>query len=38
MNSSITDFSTEAELRKLKTAQAFLWKVRFALHVFDGTT
>ena len=29
-------FLTEAELRKLKTAQAFLWKVRFALHVLTG--
>ncbi|MET0985628.1 MAG: [protein-PII] uridylyltransferase [Steroidobacteraceae bacterium] len=26
-------FLTKSELRKLKTAQAFLWKVRFALHV-----
>ncbi len=25
-------FLTRSELRKLKTAQAFLWKVRFALH------
>lgn len=30
------DFLTRAELRKLKTAQAFLWKVRFALHVLTG--
>jgi [protein-PII] uridylyltransferase len=29
-------FLTRAELRKLKTAQAFLWKVRFALHVLTG--
>ena len=27
---------TRSELRKLKTAQAFLWKVRFALHVLTG--
>lgn len=26
-------FLTRSELRKLKSAQAFLWKVRFALHV-----
>ncbi|MFO7305251.1 MAG: [protein-PII] uridylyltransferase [Gammaproteobacteria bacterium] len=26
-------FLTKSELRKLKTAQAFLWKIRFALHV-----
>jgi len=26
-------FLTRSELRKLKTAQAFLWKIRFALHV-----
>jgi [protein-PII] uridylyltransferase len=26
-------FLTKSELRKLKQAQAFLWKVRFALHV-----
>jgi [protein-PII] uridylyltransferase len=29
-------FLTRAELRKLKTAQAFLWKIRFALHVLTG--
>ncbi len=29
-------FLTAAELRKLRTAQAFLWKVRFALHVITG--
>lgn len=29
-------FLTEAELRKLKIAQGFLWKVRFALHVLTG--
>ena len=29
-------FLTGAELRKLRTAQAFLWKVRFALHVTTG--
>jgi [protein-PII] uridylyltransferase len=29
-------FLTPAELRKLKQAQAFLWKVRFGLHVFTG--
>jgi [protein-PII] uridylyltransferase len=29
-------FLTRAELRKLTTAQAFLWKVRFALHVLTG--
>ncbi len=29
-------FLTRSELRKLKTAQAFLWKVRFALHVLTG--
>jgi [protein-PII] uridylyltransferase len=26
-------FLTKGELRKLKTAQAYLWKIRFALHV-----
>jgi [protein-PII] uridylyltransferase len=26
-------FLTRSELRKLKTAQSFLWKIRFALHV-----
>src|SRR5690606_608170 len=26
-------FLTRSELRKLKTAQAYLWKIRFALHV-----
>jgi [protein-PII] uridylyltransferase len=29
-------FLTGAELRKLRQAQAFLWKVRFALHVLNG--
>ncbi|HET9695111.1 MAG TPA: [protein-PII] uridylyltransferase [Steroidobacteraceae bacterium] len=29
-------FLTSAELRKLRQAQAFLWKVRFALHVLTG--
>jgi [protein-PII] uridylyltransferase len=29
-------FLTKNELRKLKTAQAFLWKVRFALHTLTG--
>lgn len=29
-------FLTEAELRKLRQAQAFLWKVRFALHTITG--
>ncbi len=29
-------FLTTAELRKLKTAQAFLWKIRFALHLLTG--
>ena len=29
-------FLTANELRKLHTAQAFLWKVRFALHVITG--
>ncbi|RPI16106.1 MAG: [protein-PII] uridylyltransferase [Lysobacterales bacterium] len=29
-------FLTAAELRKLRTAQAFLWKVRFALHTLTG--
>ncbi len=29
-------FLTGAELRKLKAAQAFLWKIRFALHVLTG--
>jgi [protein-PII] uridylyltransferase len=29
-------FLTRNELRKLKTAQAFLWKVRFALHALTG--
>jgi [protein-PII] uridylyltransferase len=29
-------FLTRAELRKLKSAQSFLWKVRFALHVLTG--
>ena len=29
-------FLTPAELRRLKQAQAFLWKVRFALHLLTG--
>ena len=29
-------FLTRSELRKLKTAQAFLWKIRFALHVLTN--
>jgi [protein-PII] uridylyltransferase len=29
-------FLTRSELRKLQAAQAFLWKVRFALHVLTG--
>jgi [protein-PII] uridylyltransferase len=29
-------FLTRSELRKLKTAQAFLWKMRFALHVLTN--
>src|SRR3954469_21698186 len=29
-------FLSKSELRKLKTAQAFLWKARFALHVLTG--
>ena len=29
-------FLTASELRKLRQAQAFLWKVRFALHVLTG--
>jgi [protein-PII] uridylyltransferase len=29
-------FLTREELRKLKTGQAFLWKVRFGLHVLTG--
>jgi [protein-PII] uridylyltransferase len=29
-------FLTPAELRKLKQAQAFLWKARFGLHVLTG--
>jgi [protein-PII] uridylyltransferase len=29
-------FLTAAELRKLKAAQSFLWKIRFALHVLTG--
>jgi len=29
-------FLTRNELHKLKTAQAFLWKVRFALHTLTG--
>jgi [protein-PII] uridylyltransferase len=29
-------FLTKSELRKLKTAQSFLWKMRFALHVLTN--
>jgi [protein-PII] uridylyltransferase len=29
-------FLTKSELRKLQTAQSFLWKVRFALHVLTN--
>jgi [protein-PII] uridylyltransferase len=29
-------FLARSELRKLKTAQAFLWKIRFALHVLTN--
>ncbi len=29
-------FLTRAELRKLSTAQAFLWKLRFGLHMITG--
>jgi [protein-PII] uridylyltransferase len=29
-------FLTAAELRKLRAAQAFLWKVRFGLHAING--
>jgi len=29
-------FLTASELRKLRSAQAFLWKARFALHVITG--
>ena len=29
-------FLTHAELSKLKSAQAFLWRIRFALHVLTG--
>ena len=29
-------FLTPAELRRLKQAQAFLWKVRFGLHIIDS--
>ncbi len=29
-------FLTETELRKLKAAQSFLWKIRFALHILNG--
>jgi len=29
-------FLSASELRKLKTAQSFLWKVRFGLHVLTG--
>jgi [protein-PII] uridylyltransferase len=30
------DFLTRSELRKLKTAQSFLWRIRFALHVLTN--
>jgi [protein-PII] uridylyltransferase len=30
------NFLTRSELRKLKAAQAFLWRVRFALHLLTG--
>lgn len=30
------NFLTRGELRKLKAAQAFLWRVRFALHLLTG--
>src|SRR5215468_1273659 len=30
------EFLTAAELRRLKQAQAFLWKVRFGLHILTG--
>jgi len=30
------DFLTQPELRRLKQAQAFLWKVRFGLHTLTG--
>ena len=36
MNWSSHGFLTKSELRKLKTAQAFLWKIRFALHVLTN--
>ncbi len=29
-------FLTDTELRKLKAAQSFLWKIRFALHILNG--
>jgi [protein-PII] uridylyltransferase len=29
-------FLTQAELRRLKQAQAFLWRVRFGLHILTG--
>ncbi len=29
-------FLTKSELNKLKTAQALLWKIRFALHIVNG--
>ena len=35
-NWSTHGFLTAGELRKLKQAQAFLWKVRFGLHVLTG--
>ena len=36
MSSRPSNFITPAELRRLKQAQAFLWKVRFGLHVLTG--
>ena len=35
-NWSATAYLTAGELRKLRQAQAFLWKVRFALHTLTG--
>jgi [protein-PII] uridylyltransferase len=32
----VPDFLTREELKKLKSAQAFLWKLRFALHTLTG--
>jgi [protein-PII] uridylyltransferase len=32
----VSGFLSRAELRRLKQAQAFLWKVRFGLHVLTG--